>query len=69
MASERFAGIDALLIFAQWIGDHENSERLAGWVGRLLPQAVAEIPEERLGEFVGEAARRGVAAIPAAPPA
>jgi uncharacterized membrane-anchored protein YjiN (DUF445 family) len=67
VASERLARVDALLMFARWIGDHENSERLAGWVSRLLPKAVAEIPEERLSQFVGEAARRGVAAIPAAP--
>ena len=67
VASERLASVDALLMFARWIGERENSERLAGWVGRLLPEAVAEIPQERLGEFVGEAARRGLAAIPAAP--
>jgi uncharacterized membrane-anchored protein YjiN (DUF445 family) len=67
VASERLASVDALLIFAQWIGDPDNSERVAGWAGRLLPQAVAGIPEDRLSEFVAEAARRGVAAIPAAP--
>jgi uncharacterized membrane-anchored protein YjiN (DUF445 family) len=67
VASERLASVDALLMFARWIRDEENSERLAGWVSRLLPEAVAEIPAERVSEFVGEAARRGLEAIPAAP--
>lgn len=67
VASQRLASVDALLIFARWVGDQENSERVAGWAGRLLPQAVAELPADRLSEFVAEAARRGVAAIPAAP--
>ncbi len=67
VASERLASVDALLIFARWIDERDNAERVAGWAGRLLPQAVAQIPEDRLSEFVAEAARRGVAAIPAAP--
>lgn len=57
VASERLAQVDALLALARWIGDRENSERLAGRIARFLPEAVAEIPEESLSELVGEAAR------------
>jgi uncharacterized membrane-anchored protein YjiN (DUF445 family) len=67
VASERLAQVDALSLFSRWVAERDNAERLADRIARLLPEAVAEIPEERLSEFVGEAARRGVAAIPAAP--
>jgi uncharacterized membrane-anchored protein YjiN (DUF445 family) len=67
VASERLAQVDFATVLTQWINDENNAEKAAQWATRLAVQAIDGVPSADLGRFVGEIARRGVAAIPAAP--
>jgi len=67
VASERLAQVDFATVLTQWISDENNAEKAAQWATRLAVQAIDGVPSADLGHFVGEIARRGVAAIPAAP--
>ncbi|MBV8663627.1 MAG: DUF445 family protein, partial [Hyphomicrobiales bacterium] len=67
IANKRLARIDILLMLAHWIAAKGNSEKVAQWTTQVLPEAIAAVPSEALENFAAAAARRGIAAIPAAP--
>ena len=67
IASQRLAQVDTAGWIAHWIADQDNAATLARSSGRLLFQVIDGVPSAELGGFLGEAARRGVEAIPAAP--
>ena len=67
VASQRLAQVDTAGWIAHWIADQDNAATLARSSGRLLFQVIDGVPSAELGGFLGQAARRGVEAIPAAP--
>jgi uncharacterized membrane-anchored protein YjiN (DUF445 family) len=67
IASQRLAQVDTAGWIAHWIADQDNAATLARSSGRLLFQVIDGVPSAELGDFLGQAARRGVEAIPAAP--
>jgi uncharacterized membrane-anchored protein YjiN (DUF445 family) len=67
IASQRLAQVDTAGWIAHWIADQDNAATLTRSSSRLLFQVIDGVPSAELGGFLGQAARRGVEAIPAAP--
>jgi len=59
--------VDALGYVARWMTDPRNSQQLAHYASRFLPQILRSLSAPQVGEVLGEVARRGIESIPAAP--
>jgi uncharacterized membrane-anchored protein YjiN (DUF445 family) len=59
--------VDALGYVAHWMTDPRNSQQLAHYANRFLPQVLRSLSAPQVGEVLGEVARRGIESIPAAP--
>jgi uncharacterized membrane-anchored protein YjiN (DUF445 family) len=67
VAHEQLIRVDFVGAATRWICDPNNSKQLAEYVSLLLPRAVKSLPGPELGALLGNLARRGVEAVPAAP--
>lgn len=67
VAHERLARIDLAGWITRWLRDPDNTARLAGQFGALLPRILRAIPGAEAGELLGQAARYGIELVPAAP--
>ena len=67
VAHKQLIRVDVAGSVARWINDPANSRQLIQQVSLLLPQVLKSLPGPELAAFLGEAARRGVEAVPAAP--
>jgi uncharacterized membrane-anchored protein YjiN (DUF445 family) len=67
VAHEQLIRVDVVGSIARWINDPDNSRQLIQQVSLLLPQVLTTFRGPELGAFLGDAARRGIKAIPAAP--
>jgi len=67
VAHEQLIRVDVVGSVARWINDPANSRQLIQQVNLLLPQVLKSLPGPELAAFLGDAARRGVEAVPAAP--
>jgi uncharacterized membrane-anchored protein YjiN (DUF445 family) len=65
--NERLARIDVVGALAQWMGEPTNAARLAHYVALALPKIIRSLPGPQIGKFLGQAARQGIEAVPAAP--
>ena len=59
--------VDALGYVSRWMTDPRNSQQLAHYASRFLPQILRSLSAPQVGEVLGEVARRGIESIPAAP--
>ena len=69
IAMARLASVDAVGLAARWLEDEGNAQAIAAGAGRLVQYALDLLPRVAFAEWVGMAARRGIEAVPAAPPA
>jgi uncharacterized membrane-anchored protein YjiN (DUF445 family) len=67
VAHEQLIRVDVVGSVARWINDPDNSRQLIQQVSLLLPQVLTSFRGPALGAFLGDAARRGIEAVPAAP--
>jgi len=67
VAHKQLIRVDVAGSVARWINDPANSRQLIQQVSLLLPQVLKSLPGPELAAFLGDAARRGVEAVPAAP--
>ncbi len=69
VAHQRLARIDIAGGIIAWLRDPGNTARLARQVGALLPRILKAVPGDEAGKLLGQAARYGIQAVPAAPTA
>jgi uncharacterized membrane-anchored protein YjiN (DUF445 family) len=67
VVGRKIVRVDALGYVARWMTDPKNSQQLAHYASRLLPQILRSLSAPQVGEVLGEVARRGIESIPAAP--
>jgi uncharacterized membrane-anchored protein YjiN (DUF445 family) len=59
--------VDTLGYVARWMKNPQNSNQLAHYASRFLPQILRSLSAPQVSDFLGEVARRGIESIPAAP--
>jgi uncharacterized membrane-anchored protein YjiN (DUF445 family) len=67
VAHEQLIRVDVVGWITRWINDPENSKQLVQYVEAVLPRLLRSLAKPELGDFVGNVARRGIEAVPAAP--
>ena len=67
VAHDRLARIDLVGWITRWLRSPGNTARLAMQFGALLPRILRAVPGDEAGELLGQAARYGIQALPAAP--
>jgi uncharacterized membrane-anchored protein YjiN (DUF445 family) len=67
VVGRKIVRVDALGYVARWMTDPRNSQQLAHYASRFLPQILRSLSAPQVGEVLGEVARRGIESIPAAP--
>jgi len=63
----KLRNVDAAGAIARWLADPGNSNKIAGFCGRALPELVEVVPKERIRQIVHEMARQGAQSVPIAP--
>lgn len=63
----RLRDVDFAALVSEWLSDRERSAALAGFVMRLVPQALASIDQSGLKGFIGERVRAELQRIELAP--
>jgi len=67
VTGERLAEIDVVGEVARWMADPTNAERIARYVGLLLPRLIRALPGPQIKDAFAMMARQGIEAVPAAP--
>jgi len=67
VAMTRLASLDFAGLAARWLADERNARAVAAGAARVVPAALALVPNAAIDEWVAAAARRGIEAVPFAP--
>jgi uncharacterized membrane-anchored protein YjiN (DUF445 family) len=65
--NRKLLGVDVAGMVAAWIADPENSQKIAAFCTRALPELIKIVPERRIREVVDDLARRGARSVPVTP--
>ncbi len=67
VAAARLRSIDVVGLAAAWLADARNAGAISAAAGRLVPHAIAALPQDAAEAWIGGVARRGAEALPVAP--